>query len=361
MAITKLININSGLVNLSTEEIETNKILELEMEISGVTDSVWPRPIYMVNKDLMDIICPPELKKYYDPEKIKENIDNHKGKKKKSETIDHQDEYPWGEIFGNGLDVPAEGEIALFFQNFWGVYIHKLGSDTFQSIIDILKKKRTEDDTYYKNVMLEIASLYAKQEPFIFICPERMKPFAERLGTSGASVLGYKRDFKLVLKYVCFKCVCFHYFHPSINNTNTWTRLVSHSLATFFSLRSLEEQESKVASMFLNRGSVEDRTYECWEKLTPSKITREINIWLVKWSLGQPAISTAHDSPIYSKLHKTATKSTLQPTLNSDEYSFEFRDQYNYYLNTNNRILNDGTAFWEKIAWNLLLSWRNMS
>jgi hypothetical protein len=359
MANTKLININSDLVNLSTREIETNKISELEMEIGGVTDAVWQRPIYMVNKDLMDIICPPELKIYYDPEKIKENIDKLNKEKKKDETSNFQEGFPWGKIFGDGMTVPAEGEIPIFFQNFWGVYIHKLESGTFQRISDILKKKRIEDDTYYKNVMLEIASLYAKQEPFIFICPERMKPFAERL--SSVSVLGYKRDFRLVLKYVCFKCVCFHYFHPSINNTDTWTRLVSHSLATFFSLRALEEQESRVASMFLNRGSIEDRTYEFWEKHARGGINREINIWLVKWSLGEPAISTAHDSPIYSNLYRKATKMTLQPTLNSDKYSFDFMDQYENFASTNSSILNDGAAFWENIASHLLLAWRNMN
>jgi len=106
---------------------------------------------------------------------------------------------------------------------------------------------------------------------------------------------------------------------------------------------------------------VEDRTYECWEKLTPSKITREINIWLVKWSLGESAISTSHDTQIYSKLHKNALKTSLQPTLNSDKYSFEFIEQYNNYIASNSGILNDGGEFWEQIAWNLLLSWRNIS
>ena len=363
MANTRLLNINSSLFVESSLEIESNKISDLETEIRGITNNIWPRPIFMVDKELMDIICPPELKRYYDPEKIKENIDRHTKGERRSNTLDKRDGFPWREILGEGIEVPAEGDISLYFQNFWGVYLHTISPINFDEILKALEKQKSNNKSYYENIIRVIEDLKGNKisEPFIFICPERIKPFAQKLGTSGASVLGHMKDFKLVLKYVIYKCVCYHYFNPNINISGTWTRLVNNSLATFFSLRSLEEQESKVATLFLNRGSVEDRTYECWEKLTPSKITREINIWLVKWSLGEPAISTSHDSQIYSKLHKNAHKTSLQPTLNSDKYSFEFIEQYNNYIASNNGILNDGVEFWEQIAWNLLLAWRNIS
>lgn len=359
---SKIYNINSTLYDVVNKEIASNKISDIETEINLVTGNIWPRDIFLVNKELMDFLCPPELKQYYDPKRIKENIDRIlKRGKDKSNNLDSR--FSWEEIIGHGIEIPLEGEIPLYFQNFWGIYCNTISDADFAEIRVEVKKQLPQNWDYYAKILDNIDDLRSRKVmgPFIFICPERIKPFSERLGLSGASLLGPKRDFKLVLKYVIYKCVCYHYFHPNVNVYPFWTKLVNHSLATFFSLRSLDDQERTPATIFLNRGSLEDCTYLCWEKLAPSKITMEINIWLVKWKLGEPAISTSHDSQIFSKLHKMATKKNLQPTLNLATYSFDYFDQYNQFKSDNLRILNDGAMFWEDVAWKLLLAWKNIT
>lgn len=363
----KIYNINSTLYDVVNHEIFSNKISDIETEIIPKTENIWPNPIFLVDKDLMDFLCPPELKQYYDPKRIKENIDRFlkKDKDKGKDRSKLSDEtFPWDEIIGHGIEIPKDGDIPLYFQNFWGIYCNAISDSDFNEILIELNLQLPQNRDYYSDIINFINDLKIRKEmgPFIFICPERIKSFSDLLGTSIVSKLGPINDFKLVLKYVIYKCVCYHFFHPNVRLYDFWTKLVSHSLATFYSLRLLEDRERRPMEFLLNRCSIEDYVYLCWNELAPPpKISTEINIWLVKWRLGEPAISTTHESKLFSSLHKKATKKPLRPTLNLNTYSFNNINQYSQFKNDNSIILNDGAKFWEDVAKKLLLTWNNIS